>query len=33
MKDIRFTPKLWIEMGHHIGNTVFEYCEALISNE
>jgi hypothetical protein len=32
MKDIKFNPKLWIEMGHHIGKTIHEYCEAFIIN-
>jgi hypothetical protein len=33
MKDIKFTPKLWIEMGAKIGQAIHEYCQALIIAE
>ena len=33
MKDINFTPALWIEMGHNIAKSLHEYCSALIAAE
>jgi hypothetical protein len=33
MRDVSFTPKLWLEMGGSVGMAMYEYCSALVAAE